>query len=165
MSATITIAPVRKSVQVQTSQGHAFEVFTSGLGRWWPTNMTIGKPPMKMAVFEPRLGGLWYELSEDGSKANVGRVLVWEPPHRFVMSWEVNSNWVPDTSVATEVEVSFFSEGPNLTRVELVHRKFEVLGKEGGNKMRGDVDGGWPGLLQHFKREAEKTAKNRGAAA
>lgn len=120
---------------------------------------------MKMAVFEPRLGGLWYELSEDGSKANVGRVLVWEPPHRFVMSWEINSNWVPDTSVATEVEVSFFSEGPNLTRVELVHRKFEVLGKEGGNKMRGDVDGGWPGLLQHFKREAEKTANNRGAAA
>jgi hypothetical protein len=34
MTLTITIAPVRKSIRVKTSQAHAFEVFTSGLGRW-----------------------------------------------------------------------------------------------------------------------------------
>jgi hypothetical protein len=29
------------------------------------------------------------------------------------------------------------------------------MGAEGGAKMRKDVDGGWPRMLEHFKREAE----------
>ena len=91
MTGTISIAPVRKSVRVNANQKHAFEVFTAGLGRWWPRNHTIGNSPMKTAVMEPRLGGRWYELGEDGSQANVGKILVWEPPHRFVMSWDINS--------------------------------------------------------------------------
>src|ERR1700756_2794480 len=64
MNRTVTIAPVRKSIRVNANQAHAFEVFTSGLGRWWPRTHTIGKPPMQTAVLEPRLGGHWYELSE-----------------------------------------------------------------------------------------------------
>src|SRR4029077_11422194 len=80
MNRTVTIAPVRKSIRVNANQAHAFEVFTSGLGRWWPRTHTVGKPPMRTAVLEPRLGGRWYELSEDGSQADVGKVLVWEPP-------------------------------------------------------------------------------------
>jgi uncharacterized protein YndB with AHSA1/START domain len=158
MSQTISIAPVRKSIQVKASQSHAFDVFTSGLGRWWPTNMTIGKPPMKQAMFEPRLGGRWYELSEDGSQADVGRVLVWEPPHRFVLSWDLNSNWKPDLTVSSEVEVKFIAEGPDATRVELLHHKFEKLGEENGTKMRNAVDGGWPGKLAEFKRVIEAAA-------
>jgi hypothetical protein len=39
--------------------------------------------------------------------------------------------------------------------VHLEHRNFEALGKEGGEKMRGSVDGGWPGLLELFKKSAE----------
>jgi hypothetical protein len=39
--------------------------------------------------------------------------------------------------------------------VELEHRKFERLGAEGGASLRKDVDGGWPGILERFKREAE----------
>ena len=158
MTRTITIAPVRKSIQVKASQSHAFEVFTAGLGRWWPTTHGIGKPPMKAAVLEPRLGGRWYELSQDGSQGDVGCVLAWEPPHRFVVSWEISSNWKPDTTVASEVEVQFIAESPDRTRVELEHRKFEALGQEGGDKMRRDVDGGWPGLLEIFRREAEASA-------
>ena len=154
-TATITIAPVRKSITVKANQVHAFEVFTSGLGRWWPHTHTIGKPPMKTAVLEPRLGGRWYELSEDGSHADVGRILVWEPPQRFVMSWDLSSQWKPDTTVSSEVEVKFTAQGANETLVELEHRKFERLGAEGGAKMRKDVDGGWPGMLEHFRRVAE----------
>ena len=154
MTATITIAPVRKSIRVNASQAHAFEVFTSGIGRWWPRQKSIGKTPMKMAVMEPRLGGRWYELAEDGTETNVGWIIVWEPPRRFVMSWDINSQWKPDTTVSSEVEVQFIPDG-NATRVELEHRKFERLGAEGGEKMRKDVDGGWPGLLELFKKAAE----------
>ena len=133
MDKTITIAPVRKSIRVNANQAHAFEVFTSGLGRW-------------------------YELSEDGSQADVGKVLIWEPPQRFVISWDLNSNWKPDTTVSSEVEVTFTAEGAHATLVELEHRKFERMGAEGGAKMRKNVDGGWPRMLEHFKREAETSA-------
>jgi uncharacterized protein YndB with AHSA1/START domain len=152
---TITIAPVRKSLRVNAGQAHAFEVFTSGLGRWWPGKASIGKPPRKTSILETRLGGRWYEVSEDGSEANVGKVLVWEPPHRLVVSWDINSNWKPDTTVSSEVEVRFVADGPKATIVELEHRKFEQMGAEAGASMRRDVDGGWPAILEAFKSEAE----------
>ncbi|MGE5164254.1 MAG: SRPBCC family protein [Sphingobacteriales bacterium] len=155
MTIDVKIAPVRKSIRVSTSQARAFEVFTSGLGRWWPRDHGIGKMPMKSAVMETRLGGRWYELSEDGTETNVGKIIVWEPPQRFVMTWDIDSQWKPSTTVASEVEVKFIPDGANATRVELEHRKFEQLGVEGGEKVRKDVDGGWPGLLERFKSEIE----------
>jgi uncharacterized protein YndB with AHSA1/START domain len=155
MIATVVIAPVRKSIRVKANQAHAFDVFTAGLERWWPRTHTIGNPPMKMAVMEPRLGGRWYELSEDGSQADVGKVMVWEPPQRFVISWDLNSQWKPDTTVSSEVEVRFIAEGPNATLVELEHRKFERMGAEAGASMRKDVDGGWPRILEYFRQAAE----------
>jgi uncharacterized protein YndB with AHSA1/START domain len=149
------IAPVRKSIRVNASPTHAFDVFTSGLGRWWPRDRGIGKMPMKAAVMEPRLGGRWYELAEDGTETNVGKIIVWEPPHRFVMTWDINSQWKPDTTIGSEIEVKFIPDGGNATRVELEHRKFEQMGAEQGETMRNAVDGGWPGMLERFKTEAE----------
>jgi uncharacterized protein YndB with AHSA1/START domain len=155
MTRTITIAPVRKSVRVHASQARAFEVFTSGLGRWWPTKAGIGKAPMKAMVLEPNLGGRWYELAEDGSQADVGKILLWDPPHRFVVSWDINAEWKPDLTIGSEVEVRFVADGPDATLVELEHRKFEQMGADAGASMRKDVDGGWPGLLELFRKEAE----------
>jgi uncharacterized protein YndB with AHSA1/START domain len=140
---------------VNATQARAFDVFTSGLGRWWPRDHGIGNRPMKAAVMETRLGGYWYELAEDGTQANVGKIIVWEPPQRFVMTWDINSQWKPDATISSEVEVRFIAEGANATRVELEHRKFEQMGAEAGESMRKDVDGGWPGLLELFKTEAE----------
>jgi len=158
MMPTVTIAPVRKSIRVNASQAHAFDVFTSGLGRWWPLDHGIGKTPRKAAVMETRVGGHWYELAEDGTRTNVGKVIVWEPPKRFVMTWDINSRWQPDTTVSSEVEVRFIADGANATRVELEHRKFEQMGAEPGESMRKDVDRGWPGLLEQFKQQAERGA-------
>jgi uncharacterized protein YndB with AHSA1/START domain len=151
----VVIAPVRKSIRVKASQTYAFEVFTEGLDRWWPRKASIGTAPMKTMVFEPRLGGRWYEIGADGSQAVVGRVLLWDPPNRFVMSWDVNSHWKPDTSVGSEIEVRFTADGPDATLVELEHRKFERMGVEAGASIRRDVDGGWPGKLECFKATVE----------
>ena len=129
MTATVTIAPVRKSIRVSASQAHAFDVFTAGLGRGCSS------------------------LKEPG--AYVGEIIAWEPPQRFVMTWDINSRWKPDTTVGSEVEVRFIADGANATRVELEHRKFEQMGAEAGESMRKDVDRGWPGLLEMFKRRAE----------
>jgi uncharacterized protein YndB with AHSA1/START domain len=152
---TITVAPVRKSIRVKASQAHAFEVFTTGLDRWWPRTHSVGSAPVKSAVMETRLGGRWYQLCEDGSEATVGKILAWEPPHRFVVSWDINSQWKADLTVSSEVEVRFLADGPDATLVELEHRKFEQMGAEAGEKMRRDVDGGWPRMLEHFRNEAE----------
>jgi len=155
MTTTVKIAPVRKTIRVKANAEHAFDVFTSGLGRWWPRDKGIGKLPMKTAVMETRLGGRWYEVAEDGTETNVGRISVWDPPRRFVMTWDINSQWKPDTTVSSEVEVTFTPESPDATRVELEHRKFEQMGAEAGESMRKDVDGGWPRLLELFRAESE----------
>jgi len=157
MTPTITIAPVRKSIRVNASQAHAFEVFTSGIGRWWPRQKSIGKTPMKMAVMEPRLGGRWLEISEDGTETSVATITLWEPPHRLVMLWQINAQWKPDAAMKSEVDVRFSADGPDATRVELLHHKFEAMGAEAGASMRKDVDGGWPGLIERFVQEAERS--------
>jgi uncharacterized protein YndB with AHSA1/START domain len=156
MTRTITIAPVRKTLRVKAGQAHAFEVFTSGIGQWWPRTHSIGNTPVKAVVMETHLGGRWYQLCEDGSEAVVGKIQVWEPPHRFVVSWDISCHWKADaTRIGSEVEVRFIPDGPDATTVELEHRKFERMGEEAGEKMRRDVDGGWLGALEHFRREAE----------
>jgi uncharacterized protein YndB with AHSA1/START domain len=155
IDAKLTIAPVRKSIQVKASPAHAFEVFTAGLGRWWPRDKGIGKLPMKAAAMETRLGGRWYEIAEDGAQTPVGKIIVWDPPRRFIVTWDINSRWQPDTTISSEVEVTFIAEGANATRVELEHRKFEQMGQEAGESMRKHVDSGWPGVLERFKVEAE----------
>jgi len=154
MTIAVRIAPVRKSLRVKAAPEHAFEVFTSGLGRWWPLDHGIGPTPRKGVAMETRLGGRWYEMAQDGTETTIGRIITWEPPRRFVMTWDINSQWKPDTTINSEVEVQFIHDG-DATRVELEHRKFERLGAEGGEKMRKDVDGGWPGLLELFKNAAE----------
>ena len=44
------IAPVRKSIRIKAGQAHAFEVFTSGLDRWWPRKASVGTAAMKAMV-------------------------------------------------------------------------------------------------------------------
>ena len=155
MDRTITVAPVRKSLRVNAPQKKAFEVFTAGIDRWWPKGHGIGSAPLVKSVIEPFKGGRWFTTHEDGTEATVGHVLAWEPPSRFLFSWEINSSWKPDSTIASEVEVRFTADGV-ATLVELEHRKFEVLGQEGGEKMRKDVDGGWPGILELFRKAAEE---------
>jgi uncharacterized protein YndB with AHSA1/START domain len=91
----------------------------------------------------------------------VGHVLVWEPAQRFVCSWEISADWKPDARAvfASEVEVRFVPEGEGTTRVELEHRKFERMAAPGGEKMRNDVDGGWPAILKLFADEISRPAE------
>ena len=152
---THVIAPVRKTLHVKAPIAHAFDVFTVGLTRWWPHSHGVGKKPVQKVMMEPRLGGRWLEISEDGTTTIVATVTAWEPPHRVVLVWQVNAQWKPDPSMRSEVDVRFTAEGPDATHVELLHHKFETMGAEGGASMRNDVNNGWPTLLERFVAEAE----------
>jgi uncharacterized protein YndB with AHSA1/START domain len=149
-------AAVRKTVVVNVPQANAFAVFTERLGEWWPLQSHhIGAQPAQTAVIEPRPGGRWFERASDGSECDWGRVLVWEPPHRIVLSWEISGDWKHDPNLKTEVEVRFVAEGKNRTRVELEHRGLDAYGAR-RDEMRGifDSDTGWKGLLDAFAARA-----------
>jgi uncharacterized protein YndB with AHSA1/START domain len=146
----ITPAPVRKSILVKAPPERAFEVFTTGIGRWWPQSHHIGKAEMQDAIMEPRAGGRWYERGADGSECEWGRVLAWEPPQRVVLAWQLAADWQYDPNLVTEVEVRFTPEG-NGTRVDLEHRNLERFGDH-ADAVRAQIDseGGWGLILQLF---------------
>lgn len=162
MNRTIEIAPVRKSIVVEATPAQAFAVFTAGIDRWWPKTHGIGQGPILESVLEPFVGGRWYARHEDGSIAVVGHVLVWQPGERLVVSWEISGQWKSDPRPAftSEVEVRFSAEAGGRTRLDLDHRNFERMDTAGGEKMRREVDGGWPTILELFAREASREARN-----
>jgi uncharacterized protein YndB with AHSA1/START domain len=146
-------AAVRHSITVETSQENAFATFTSGHDRWWPREFHIGGAELEEAVLEGREGGRWYERDVDGSQCDWGKVLVWEPPSRLVLAWQITGEWAYDGDILTEVEVRFIPEGPDRTRVELEHRGLDAYG-DGMDQMRDHFDSGWPGILQGFAAAA-----------
>ena len=155
MNKIITPAPVRRNIQVAVPRERAFEVFTAGIGRWWPKSHHIGAVDIDTLVFEPRAGGRWYERGVDGSECEVGKVLVWDPPARLVLAWQLTPDFKYDPNLITEVEVQFIAEGANSTRVELEHRNLERFGDR-VDAMRQQIDGpgGWGDLLQLFAQSA-----------
>jgi len=154
----IEIAPVRKSVVVDATAAQAFDLFTTGMDRWWPKSHAIGPAPLSESILEPFVGGRWYTRHEDGSEVVVGHVRVWQPAARLVVSWEISADWKPDPrpKFTSELEVRFTAEPGGRTRLDLEHRNFERMGAAAGEKMRKDVDGGWPTLLELFMRQAAK---------
>jgi uncharacterized protein YndB with AHSA1/START domain len=146
-----TIEPIRKQLTVNAAQDKAFEVFTEGMGRWWNPEYQIGTEPFATTVLEPRQDGRWYERGEAGGECDWGRVLVWDPPERVVLVWQISHEWQFDPNLHTEVDVRFVAEGPSRTRVELEHRGLEAFGDQ-GETMRGvfDSPSGWSGLLERF---------------
>jgi uncharacterized protein YndB with AHSA1/START domain len=153
-------AVVTKTITVNASAEHAFAVFTEGYDTWWPRTHHIGKSPMRKAVIETRTGGRCYSTQVDGTECEWGRVLVWEPPRRLVLAWQITHEWgyEPDLAKSSEVEIRFTPEPGGRTRVDLEHRHFERHGA-GAAAMRTAVDSpnGWGGLLQLFAERVEQT--------
>lgn len=152
---------VRKSVTVDANQQRAFEVFTARHGTWWPSTYHIGTSHYETAVIEPFAGGRWFERGVDGAEADWGKVLIWEPPQRLVLAWQITPDFQFDPDLVTEIEVRFEAIGPNQTRVDLEHRHFDRFGARAA-EMRaifdsGGVPGapqGWAGILREFAAAA-----------
>jgi len=152
----MALAPVRKDIEIETSQERAFRVFTQEHGAWWPlASHHIGEQAAETAIIEPRTGGRWFERAPDGTECDWGRVLVWDPPARIVLAWQIGPDWKYDPALMTEVEVRFVALGPARTRVELEHRRLEQYGPA-ADQMRGifDSENGWNRLLAAFAARA-----------
>ena len=156
--------PVQKSITVKARPERAFEIFTRAIDTWWQRSHHIGKSPMRRVEIEERAGGRCYTEQEDGTECDWGSVLVWEPPRRFIMAWQITHPWgyEPSLERSSDVEVTFTPAADGGTRVDLVHRFFARHGA-GGDAMRVAVDApnGWTGLLTLF---AERANQSRDAA-
>jgi uncharacterized protein YndB with AHSA1/START domain len=146
------IEPIRLSFEVDCHVDHAFEVWTSGIARWWPKDHTVSAEADLTVVMEPRPGGRIYERRASGIEHDWGEVTVWEPPKRLGYTWHLNR----DRSDATDVEISFLPIGDAVTRVEIEHRGWERLGAE-GETWRDRNHGGWSTLLPHYVRAVTET--------
>ncbi len=149
---------VHKSLIVNASQAQAFAVFTDRHGSWWPLKTHhIGAAPAETAIIEPKVGGRWFERSADGVETDWGRVLVWEPPDRIVLSWDIGADWKYDAKLGTEVEVRFIPEGPEKTRIALEHRLLDRYGLQAPTMQTiFDSENGWPGILRNFSQTLVK---------
>lgn len=110
------------------------------MSRWWNPRYSIGAEPLAAVVLEPREGGRWYERGETGAECDWGRLLVWHPPRRVVLDWQITAAWQHDPDTHTTVDVRFTEERTGATRVELVHDGLEVLGHE-AEAVRATFDG------------------------
>ena len=152
MSQTIRPAAIRKSFTVKAGPEKAWEVFTAGFGKWWPKTHYIGESPLTDAGIEPRAGGRWYGVHEDGSERPWGQVVVWEPPRRLVLDWQISHEWGFDPNLHTDVEVLFTAVGERETRIDFEHRGLEAFGdSEAAVRTRTSMDGGWGHILESFK--------------
>jgi uncharacterized protein YndB with AHSA1/START domain len=157
MSMQAADTSVGTSIVVEAPIERAFTTFTAGIGSWWDPDHHLLEGELAEMVFEPRVGGHVYDRGVDGSECRWARVLAFEPPQRFVIGWDINTQWKLETDheKTSEVEVRFLAEAPDRTRVELEHRNLERHG-EGWEQMRASVGSpdGWNSGLRRFAEAA-----------
>jgi uncharacterized protein YndB with AHSA1/START domain len=156
MNSPAPVPPLTGTITVGVPVERAFRVFTGSIDTWWPRMYHIGQAEMAEAVLEPKEGGRWYERGVDGTECDWGRVLAWDPPHRLVVTWQINGHWQfdRDPGHASEIEVRFTADGPGQTTVELEHRLLERL--TDGQAIQGAIHsgGGWNAILELFAKAA-----------
>ncbi|CAN5224968.1 SRPBCC family protein [soil metagenome] len=145
------IEPIRMTLHVNCSVEHAFMVWTSRIGQWWPADHTVSAEEGLSVTLEPRVGGRIYERTSAGAEHDWGEVTAWEPPRRLAYRWHLRR----DRRDATDVEIRFTSVGPKSTRLEIEHRGWQRLGAD-GEASRDRNYGGWSTLLPHYQQAAGK---------
>jgi uncharacterized protein YndB with AHSA1/START domain len=109
MTTQVADTSVRTSIVAEAPIERAFKVFTEEIGSWWQPDHHILEGELAEMVFEPHVGGNVYDRAVDGSECRWARVLAYEPPHRFVISWDINMQWQIETDPdkTSEIEVWF----------------------------------------------------------
>ena len=93
-------------------------------------------------IFQGGAGGQVYERTKKGEELKWADVVAFEPPRRFVLSWNPSRE---QDRPRTEIEVTF-THVDGGTRVDLEHRGWE---KRGASE-RADYDGGWDFVLGKY---------------
>jgi hypothetical protein len=142
------LPPVRHSVVVALAPEDAFDLFTRGIGRWWPfKGHSCSDAAEADVAFEPRVGGLVTEVAPDGARHSWGALTEWSPPGGFAMVWHPGQPVENATRLAVR-----FTPVPGGCEVAVEHDSFERRGPEA----RRSYDEGWPLVLDRYLREASR---------
>lgn len=138
--------PIVKTVTVNCSAEHAFNVFVYRMADWWPleshaVSVADGKPALNVTV-EPKVGGSVTETKHNGTSISWGTVQVFEPAKHFAMTWHPGTNQDKPTRVDVE-----FTEIAGTTQVTLTHSGWEIWGDEASGKIAG-YTAGWDMMLE-----------------
>ena len=115
------------ALRVRATPERAFRAFVEDIGAWWrPHPLFQTTPRQGVLSFEPGEGGRLIETRAGGKVFKIGRVRIWDPPHKLIFSWR-QANFPPDLD--TEVEVGFEAVGDE-TRVSIEHRGFDRVPAE-----------------------------------
>jgi len=116
------------SVAVGVAPAEAFRIFTEEIDQWWRHGMKYRLGRQRSVVhLECRRDGRLFESIGEAARARTietGRILVWEPPARFVLAWRPANFALEET---TEVEVTFTAQGEKSTLVRLEHRGWSQI--------------------------------------
>jgi hypothetical protein len=113
------------ALRVKTAPARAFAAFTGEIGRWWRPSPMFAFTPREPGVlsFEPGPEGRLIETRDRGRVFEIGKVKLWEPPHRLIVGWR-QATFAPGQH--TEVEVTFEAVGEE-TRVTVEHRGWDSV--------------------------------------
>lgn len=121
--------PIHKSITVPLDRHAAFDLFTHGIDRWWPTAtpsapVRDGRAERATIRVEPREGGRVLETGADGTERPWATVRTWQPGRRLDLRWTRHDE--DDDAIGTDVTITFTQTEAG-TRVDLTHSGFAGL--------------------------------------
>ncbi len=140
-------APLEISFDVACSVEHAFDVWTSGIGSWWPADHTVTGHGDLVVVLQSGVGGRIYERTADGVEHDWGEVTVWEPPTQVTYLWHLRR----DRADATEVEIRFVARGEQRHSGRDRAPGLGATGRAPAAQWREQNLAGWQTLLPHYQ--------------
>jgi len=152
----IKIDPVVKTIEVPLTPRKAFELFTSGIGRWWPfeSHSVYGSEAVSLE-FQARVGGQLIESGPGGQQSVWGTVDGFDPPNMVSFTWHPGR----EPTNPTHVTVSF-APVTGGTRVVLLHEGWERLGDRAA-EARANYNNGWEAVF--IRRFGDAAAEAAGA--
>lgn len=142
---------VEKSVSLACDIDRAFVLFTEHASEWWPEGRRhLGDPKSEIRMLA---SGRFFERAGDGREAELGRVILWDPPHRVVLDFFVGT----DADHPTEVTITFAAEPvASTTRVSVRHGP-KPVSQELYDKRAPQFERSWTMLLEALALHAART--------
>ena len=144
------IDPLRLSYELDCPADHAFDVWTTRIGAWWPKGHSTSGDPGTVVVLEPRHGGRIFERTTDGTEIDWGVITEWGPPRRLGYTWHIGR----DAGQATDVSLTFVDLGDGSCRLDVVQTGWERLGADAPT-FREANSNGWGALIPSFRAATE----------
>jgi activator of Hsp90 ATPase-like protein len=149
-----TTPPLEISFDVEATQQHAFDTWTTRFGSWWPGSHTVSGHDDAVVELQPEVGGVIGERLPDGTHHAWGRVTTWQPPEELAYDWHFGR----ESADATRVRIRFVALDDHRTRVEIHHDGWAALGEEAETWRERNV-AGWQGMLPHYLSQLEKETR------